>query len=103
MSAFHLVTLGPLRLVDAAGADYLRGRRKELALLAFIARRAPRDVPRDELTALLWGERGDDRARHSLRQTLLRLKQALGSVVDAGASHVRLAPEIGRASCRERV
>ena len=93
MSAFHLVTLGPLRLVDAAGADYLRGRRKELALLAFIARRAPRDVPRDELTALLWGERGDDRARHSLRQTLLRLKQALGSVVDAGASHVRLAPD----------
>ena len=93
MAAFYLVTLGPLRLVDAAGAEHLRGRRKELALLAFIARRAPRDVPRDELAALLWGERDDGRARHSLRQTLLRVKQALGAAIVADPSHVRLVPD----------
>jgi DNA-binding SARP family transcriptional activator len=66
MAEFQLVTLGQLRLVEAGDAERLPGRRKELVMLAFVARRAPRDVSREELAALLWGERADDRARHSL-------------------------------------
>jgi len=91
MAAFQLITLGRLRLVGAGDAERLRGRRKELVLLVFVARRAPRDVSREELAALLWGERADDRARHSLRQTLLRLKQVIGPALEVNATHVRLA------------
>jgi len=91
MAAFQLVTLGQLRLVEAGDAERLPGRRKELVLLAFVARRAPRDVSREELAALLWGERADDRARHSLRQTLLRLKQVLGPALEVDPMRLHLA------------
>lgn len=73
-----LRTLGPIRLIGAGG-ELLPGRRKELVLLAYLARRAPRPIPRAELATLLWGERPDANARQSLRQALRRLK----GVVDA--------------------
>lgn len=73
----QLHTLGELRLNGPAG-ELLPGRRKELALLAFLARRSPRAVRRSELMALLWGERDEERARHSLRQALLVLRRTLG-------------------------
>ena len=82
-------TLGELRQADDAGpARSLR--RKPLALVAYLARRA-RPVPRTELATLFWGERGEERARQSLRQALLELKQALGGAVDIDAESVRLA------------
>ena len=62
VASFSLTTLGELRLAGPSG-PVLSGRRKELALLAYIARRSPKAVPRDELAALLWGERDEDRAR----------------------------------------
>src|SRR5262245_19651089 len=93
MPAFRLITLGRLRLLDASDVEQLSGRRKELALLAFIACRAPRDVSRDELAALLWGERDEERARHSLRQALLRLRQTLGPALDVGPARVAVAAD----------
>jgi hypothetical protein len=54
--SFSLLTLGELRLTGPAG-PVLTGRRKELVLLAYVARRAPKPVPREELATLLWGER----------------------------------------------
>ena len=33
--------------------------------------------PRDKLATLLWGDTSDERARHSLRQALMTLRQAL--------------------------
>lgn len=73
----HLCTLGELRLNGPAG-ELLAGRRKELALLAYLAQRAPRPVRRAELIDLLWGEREEQRARHSLRQALLMLRRTIG-------------------------
>jgi len=93
MPAFRLITLGRLRLLDASDVEQLSGRRKELALLAFIACRAPRDVSRDELAALLWGERDEERARHSLRQALLRLRQTLGPALEVGPARVAVATD----------
>ena len=52
--------------------------RKAEALLAYLACHAGEKQPRDRLTALLWGDRGDKQARHSLSQTLLSLRQELG-------------------------
>ena len=52
--------------------------RKAEALLAYLACHPGEKQPRDRLTALLWGDRGDKQARHSLSQTLLSLRQELG-------------------------
>ncbi len=88
----HVKTLGELR--QASGEGNARTlRRKPLALVAYLARRAPRSVSRIELATLFWGERGEDRARQSLRQALLELKQALGDSVDVDAENVRLAAD----------
>jgi DNA-binding SARP family transcriptional activator len=48
--------------------------RKAEALLAYLACHPAEKHPRDRLTALLWGDRGDKQARHSLSQTLLSLR-----------------------------
>lgn len=86
-----LRTLGELRLVDAAGGDLLAGRRKELVLLAYLARRRPRLLARAELATLLWGDRPEANARASLRQALLHLKRALGDGIRADNETVSLA------------
>ena len=88
---WSLVTLGSLRLVDTrTGEDCLPGRRKELVLLAFLARRAPRKVPRAVLAELLWGEKDEDRARASLRQALSQLRRVLGDALDIQTDTVAL-------------
>jgi len=91
MLALH--TLGELTLTDGAGRELLAGRRKELVLLAYIARRRPRAVSRGELVELLWGERPEARARASLRQALLRLRQALGDELQREPDGVLLSDE----------
>jgi len=77
---YHLRTLGELRL-SGPGGELLAGRRKELALLAYLARKSPRAVPRAELATLLWGERDEGKARQSLRHALYQLRQVLGDAV----------------------
>ena len=84
----HVRTLGELRQTSDGGSRPLR--RKPLALLSYLARRAPRAVARMELATLFWGERGEERARQSLRQALLELKQVLGDKIDIDADSVRL-------------
>ena len=86
----HVRTLGELRQKGDGNARPLR--RKPLALLTYLARRSPQSISRTELATLFWGERGEERARQSLRQALLELKQALGDQIDIDAESVRLAP-----------
>jgi len=87
--ALHLRTLGELRLTGPAG-HVLSGRRKELALLAYLGRSAPRSVPRDELAALLWGDRDEAKARQSLRHALLQLRRALPDAIDISNESARI-------------
>jgi DNA-binding SARP family transcriptional activator/TolB-like protein/Tfp pilus assembly protein PilF len=87
---FQLVTLGELKLTEVGGA-LLPGRRKELVLLAFLLRRGPRAVLRDELATLLWGERDEEKARQSLRQSLHQLRRVLGEVIEITPDQVRIA------------
>ncbi len=54
-------------------------RRKAQALLAYLALHPDQVHPRDKLAALLWGGASDARARHSLRQALVALRQALAA------------------------
>jgi DNA-binding SARP family transcriptional activator/TolB-like protein/tetratricopeptide (TPR) repeat protein len=89
VTSFNLTTLGELRLVGPSG-PLLSGRRKELALLTYIARRSPKAVPRDELAALLWGERDEERARQSLRHALHQLRRAVDSAIEVTNERVRV-------------
>lgn len=89
---WSLTTLGSLRLVDnRSGEEELSGRRKELALLVFLARRAPRRVLRPVLTELLWGDKDEERGRASLRQALSQVRRALGEALETRGDEVALA------------
>jgi TolB-like protein/DNA-binding SARP family transcriptional activator/lipoprotein NlpI len=93
MTEFRLRTFGGLRL-ERGSADVMSARRRELALLAYVARSAPKPVPRASLAALFWGERREVRARQSLRQALLELRRVLGDGLDVSADAVALRPGV---------
>src|SRR5207237_3705424 len=63
---------------------------KELVLLAVLADRAPHAVRREELQALFWGERVEERGRHSLRQVVLRLRRACGDALELTPTTLQL-------------
>lgn len=68
-----LTLLGPLRLLGKAGDDLTPKARKTRALLAVVAlSKGP--VPRSKLVDLLWGDRGEEQAKASLRQALYELR-----------------------------
>lgn len=90
MEALRLRTLGELRL-EGPDCVLLGGpRRREIALLAYLAHRAPRAVAREELATLFWGERDESKARHSLRQLLFKLRRVLGSRLEVSTESARL-------------
>lgn len=84
--------MGDIGLTADDGAPLSKGRRKELMLLAYLARRAPRLVSRVELASLLWDDRPAERARLSLRQALFRLRQLVPTGLEITLEHVRLDP-----------
>ncbi len=88
----HLVTLGSLQLTGDSGA-LLAGRRKILALLACLLRRAPDPVRRSELTHLLWRDRSENHAKQSLRQALAELRPIFGEALLADGDSVLIDPE----------
>ena len=92
LRGFRLFTLGTLRLLGPSG-ELLAGRRKELALLAYVARRAPRAVSREELASVLWGESDQGKARQSLRHALLQLRRALSDAIEVSNEDVRVKDE----------
>ncbi len=85
----HLTTLGGLRLSGPDGSVLLR-RRNDLAVLVVLADRSPAALRRDEVQALFWGERAEDRARHSLRQVVLQLRRVCGAALEVDAASLRL-------------
>ncbi|MGQ0649851.1 MAG: BTAD domain-containing putative transcriptional regulator [Gemmatimonadaceae bacterium] len=89
LSSTVLYTLGEPHLGGGADAQ-LSSRRKELVLLAYLARHAPRPVARETLATLLWGDRHEARARQSLRQALLDLRRVIGDALDVQADAVQL-------------
>lgn len=89
---WSLITLGASRLVDPSTCEeQLTGRRKELALLAYLARRAPRTVSRATLADLLWGDREEHRARASVRQALSQIRRVLGDGLHTNGEEIGLA------------
>src|SRR3954453_3351784 len=99
-SELTLGLLGPVRLVSSAGDDVTPKSRKARALLALIAL-SKTPLSRARVSDLLWGDRGDDQARASLRQALYELRSlsAAGYVVAdreaVGAGGKKLPTDIG--------
>ena len=85
----ELKTLGSLALWSD-GTLVLARRRKTLALLAFLAVHEGMPQSRDSLARLLWPDRELARARHSLRQALAELRQALPDAISVTPSDITL-------------
>jgi DNA-binding SARP family transcriptional activator len=72
-----LTLLGGFEARPESGSPVTFPRKKSEALLAYLAIHAGQMQARDKLAALLWGDASDARARHSLRQALMALRQTL--------------------------
>lgn len=79
--ALKLCLLGRFECSAAGGLVDLRGA-KDRALLAFLAMTQGVAQSRDRLAGLLWSDTGGQQARNSLKQALMRLRQALGPDAD---------------------
>ena len=66
---------------------------KSIALLGYLALE-PGPHSREHLTALLWGEYPEAKARASLRQALTHLREALPGVIQADRASIRLAAPV---------
>ena len=92
--------LGGFTLADAGGRTLVLPGRKAQMLLACVALNGTRPVSRERLAGLLWDERDDRRARHSLRQCLMDLRrlgeQAGGELIRADTDSVALALPVER-------
>jgi DNA-binding SARP family transcriptional activator len=99
-SAFCRV-LGPVR-VTVAGADAPAELlwRKHVALLVYLARSPRKSRTREHLVGLLWSDRDERQARHSLSEALRVLRRALGDErLVADVDQVRLAPDAVTLDC----
>jgi DNA-binding SARP family transcriptional activator/TolB-like protein len=83
MASLKLQLLGQFRAESGAGGALAIASKKGQALLAYLALTAGQRHNRDKLAMLLWSDRPDDRARHSLRQCVLTLRRVLGSEAES--------------------
>src|SRR3989442_12565764 len=86
-SRAHCAVLGPARVtLDGAPAPPELLWRKHLALLVYLARSPRRTRTREHLLGLLWADRDEKQARHSLSEALRVMRRALGD--GAGTAEV---------------
>jgi DNA-binding SARP family transcriptional activator len=64
-------------VVYSNGKEITPRSRKARALLAYLISDAGTKMPKDRMASLLWGDRGEEQARSSLRQAILELRLAL--------------------------
>lgn len=95
MAAAELTLFGGFEVKLSGQAINLPGQ-KDRALLAFLALSGGIKHSRDKLANLLWGDRGDQQARDSLKHALTRLRQSLQDTtpppIIADRQSVRLDP-----------
>lgn len=81
MAGLYLRTFGLPVLLDDEGRAVPEIRRKDVALLVYLSVERDRRHARSQLATLLWGDTAEERARHSLTQSLRRIQQATGALV----------------------
>ena len=101
MPSLYCRVLGPVRVTVAgaeAPAELLW--RKHVALLVYLARSPRKSRTREHLVGLLWSDRDERQARHSLSEALRVLRRALGDErLVADVDQVRLAPDAVALDC----
>src|SRR2546426_1429061 len=97
----HCTVLGPARVtLDGAPAPPELLWRKHLALLIYLARSPRRARTREHLLGLLWADRDERQARHSLSEALRVLRRSLGQErVLTDVDQVRLADDAVALDC----
>ena len=90
-SVIFCQTLGPplVRLADGTTPTDLQWQ-KNLALLVYLARSPKRTRTRDHLIGLLWGDKEEAKARHSLTHAVATLRKFAPGAVNSTRTHVRL-------------
>src|SRR2546428_647665 len=93
--------LGPARVtVDGADAPPELLWRKHLALLVYLARSPRRSRTREHLVGLLWSDRDERQARHSLSEALRVFRRILGDAqVHADVDQIRLGADAVTLDC----
>ena len=89
--SFELRVLGGVALKSASGEDAGVPRGKPMAMVSYLAMN-PDGAERDCLARLLWSGADTSKGRHSVRQALSRLRQAVGAEALVGSDPIRLAP-----------
>ncbi|HEY2445602.1 MAG TPA: BTAD domain-containing putative transcriptional regulator [Rhizomicrobium sp.] len=75
---FLVCCLGSFKLVEAgSGTDMTPTGRKTRALIGYLCI-VRKPIGRERLASLLWGDRGDEQARASLRQAIYEVRSMLG-------------------------
>ena len=74
-AGLRICLLGPIS-IEIDGTPVVIASKKARALLGYLVQREGADAARGVLTGLLWGERSENQARASLRQTLSELRGA---------------------------
>lgn len=95
----HLTLFGGFALRAGDGTEIEVEMVKQRALLAYLAANAGRSIDRAYLAGILWGQRGETRARHSLSQALSALAgrhSALSEALDRTRMSVALKSELMR-------
>lgn len=94
---FEIRLLGRFRIVDPVTDEECPFRsRKASALLAYLAVATDRELTRERAMELLWGSRGEEQARGSLRQILYEIRSSpLGEsgALDIGRLHLSFRPD----------
>jgi DNA-binding SARP family transcriptional activator len=85
----RLETLGGLVLACDSGTP-LPIQRRRLALLALLATAGKRGVRRDKLTAVLWPDNLDAKARHALEQLIYSIRQERDEPLVVGPDPLRI-------------
>lgn len=92
----HVRALGPVdvRIDDKPAPRDLKNWRKNLALLVYLARSPRHARTRDHLVGLLWPEKPQEKARHSLEVALGPLRSYVGAgALETEGDQVRLAAD----------
>jgi DNA-binding SARP family transcriptional activator len=95
--------LGPVEVdVDGGPAPAELLWRKHLALLLYLARSPRQTRTREHLTGLLWPDKEESAARHSLNEALRIVRRTAGDdAIDTSAGKVRLAAGAVRLDCED--
>lgn len=81
-------SLGTLSFQDAKGRERRPQTRKTAALAVYLAMHPGKRFARDAIAGLLWGDKNDSNARHSLSQAISDLRRVFGDDVIHGDSQL---------------